>query len=330
MIVPAILFEERIEVRPPQVTVVTGQSFLVEVLMVRHPEGRILERLDKQTVWSIPDTSQGARVYGPGGPGVFRTLPGSDGQTELTAKIGGKEILVPVSMGPHPRFSEVRFLPEFRLAPVGRSSENFKAFGHLIAGGWEDITADARWLSSAVADLDPGVTYDGKSIRCDSYFAPSKGQAMAPGFAQGFSGYTGVVCTDKKIQSISIPGMPLSVTVGYNKPLKIAARFDDGTFAMVGVEGDSTVVSSAPGILEVVSIPQCCDVIARAPGLAKLTATYENLTIEATISVQPSGPGDTPARQRRCQRLCLREANRPRSASGSSFRQAYTTQPMWI
>jgi hypothetical protein len=287
--VEATLFEDEVELRPAKIAVVPGFKFLVEALLIRQPQGTVLENLNAQTVWSIPSNAQ-TRVSpdtSEPGRGIFNATFGPSLETELTAKIAGKEFRVPVTVAPHPRFSDFKVFPISRSIKVGSANDKFTAYGFTAVDKFEEVTGETRWLPTGLALRQQAAVFNGKSIACTKVVINGLAAANMLAFYEGFSALVSAYCTDKTFASIKLMAGPLSIKADTRVPVSIAAYTADGSIYFEQVNADTTVVSSAPEIVEVVSVPQCCTLVAKSPGLARIKSTYENLSDETTFSVQP-------------------------------------------
>ena len=262
---------ESLVVQPPSLSLPQGLSSEVEVSGV-YSDGSTLP-LDDQVDW----TSANAQVVAWDG----RVYTNGVGQTQLTASFQGREVQLPVNVGPA-QAVDLRIAPLERTIAAGTST-SFEAIVTFTDGLQRDVTDDVAWTTSdsEVATISQegvatsyveGETYVQASFTAESYPTVTASEAT-------------LTVTSAEISSIQITPREATLTRGTEAQYTALATFTDGTRQDITGEanwntGDATIADiSFDGLLSAVE-----------PGETTVSVSRQGVTAETSVTVTQATP----------------------------------------
>ena len=262
---------EGLVVQPPSLSLPQGLSSEVAVFGV-YSDGSTLP-LDDQVDW----TSANAQVVAWDG----RVYTNGVGQTQLTASFQGREVQLPVNVGPA-QAVDLRIAPLERTIAAGTST-SFEAIVTFTDGLQRDVTDDVAWTTSdsEVATISQegvatsyveGETYVQASFTAESYPTVTASEAT-------------LTVTSAEISSIQITPREATLTRGTEAQYTALATFTDGTRQDITGEanwntGDATIADiSFDGLLSAVE-----------PGETTVSVSRQGVTAETSVTVTQATP----------------------------------------
>ncbi|MCP4600110.1 MAG: hypothetical protein GY847_06160 [Proteobacteria bacterium] len=236
--------------------------------------------LSTSVVWTISDETVATISNASGSQGLLSSL--MEGTATINAILGGVQGSTTVEIV-EPELIGLAITPIQPVVPIGETVQ-FVATAIYANNTSSPIGSGGDWTTSSptVADFVDGPGMGGRGGQAE---ALSAGTTVITVSYNGFSTSTTMTVSSAFVTSLSVTPVQASLAVGSTERLQATAIFSDGSSS--NVTSDATWISSNTSIASVVDMGRMNvgEVTAILPGTATITATYEGVSANSTITV---------------------------------------------